>query len=82
MSQGFDSLIPHHFTYGRKALMADALGSYPREAGSSPDVPTNFNNVACPSLVKGARLGSEYVQQEAVGRGFESHRGDQFSYLH
>jgi len=23
-------------------LMADALGSYPREAGSSPDAPTNF----------------------------------------
>jgi len=30
---------------GRKALMADALGSYPREAGSSPDAPTNFKNL-------------------------------------
>lgn len=33
--------MAHHFKLG-KALMADALGSYPREAGSSPDAPTNF----------------------------------------
>lgn len=31
----------------------------------------------CPSLVKGTRLGSECVQQEAVDRGFESHTPDQ-----